>query len=160
MIGRIACRTFPPPSVQSVTSGASSSISSLMSPPVVAAKNRSVTARFVAVGLESRSARLDVVAGPVGSLTYRRFRTVDGVSDFGVGEVEDLLEHEDGAFQRAQRLEHHQHGHRHGLGYGDVFGGIRVGQDRVRQPRADVGFRWRRVDRSRSIARLDTMRAR
>ena len=57
MIGRIAWRTLPPPSVHSVTSGASSSISSLMSPPVMAAKNRSVASRFLTRSVSNRGRR-------------------------------------------------------------------------------------------------------
>ena len=57
LTGRIACRTLPPPSVHSVTSGASSCISVLMSPPRAAAKNRSVTSRCRARSVWNRGRR-------------------------------------------------------------------------------------------------------
>ncbi len=57
--GRRAWRTLPPPSVHRVTSGDSNSIRALTSPPVEAAKNRSVTSRCLerSVGKRGRRAR-------------------------------------------------------------------------------------------------------
>ena len=45
VIGRSAAFALPPPSVSSVTSGASTDIRPSMSPPAAAARNRSVTSR-------------------------------------------------------------------------------------------------------------------
>ena len=96
-IGRIAWRTLPPPSVHSVTSGASSSISSLMSPPVMAAKHRSVASRLLTRSVSNPGApRLNVLAGAVGGLPDRGFGPFDRFTDLGVTEVEHLLEHEYG----------------------------------------------------------------
>ena len=48
--GRSAARIFPPPSVHAVTSGASSAMTWLRSPPTQAARNSSVTRRRVSAG--------------------------------------------------------------------------------------------------------------
>ena len=125
MIGRIAWRTLPPPSVHSVTSGASNSMSVID----VTADGRGEEplggfALLDAVGLESRSPGLDVFAGPVRRLPHRGLGTLDGLADLGVAEVEHLLQHEHRALQRAERLQHHQHRHRHRVGVGDVVGGV------------------------------------
>ena len=141
MIGRIAWRTLPPPSVHSVTSGASSSISSLMSPPVDGGEEPlGGFALLDAVGLEPGAPGLDVFAGAVCGLTHRGLGTFDGVADFGVAEVEHLLEHEHGALQRAEGLQHDEHRHRHRFGGGDVIGGVGLGEDRLRKPWPHIGF--------------------
>ena len=93
-----------------------------------------------AVGFEPRPPGLDVAAGPVTGLPDGRLGTLYGLGDFGVAEVEDLLQHEHRALQRAEGLEHDEHRHRYRFGGGDVVGGIGFGQDRLRKPRSHIGF--------------------
>jgi hypothetical protein len=79
-------------------------------------------------------------SSPMSGLAHGRLRTVDGLGDFGVAEVEHLLEHEHRALERAERLQHDEHRHRHRFGRGDVVGGVGGGQDGLRKPRPHIGF--------------------
>jgi hypothetical protein len=66
-------------------------------------------ALLAAVHSEPGPPGLDVLAGPVRELAHRGVGAVQGRADLGVAEAEYLPEHEDGAFLRGQRLQHHEH---------------------------------------------------
>jgi hypothetical protein len=68
------------------------------------------------VGREPRPPGLDVFAGPVRQLAYRRRRPVHDFGDLGVRIAEHVAEDEYRALQRGQRLQHHHHRERHRLG--------------------------------------------
>jgi hypothetical protein len=90
-------------------------------------------------------------AGSPGQLANRRRRAVENLGDLGVPVAENLVQHEYGTLQRAQRLQDHQqcHGQRlgtlHGLGrvtrlrsLGCYSAAARHGDHRLRQPGTDV----------------------
>ena len=139
--GRRAALALPPLSAVQTTSGASIDISPSMSPVAAAVRNCSVISRGLrgVDGLEPLAPRLHVLAGTVRDLAHRRRGFADRAGDFVVVETEHLAQHEHRPLVGAQRLEHHQHRHRHRLGEHDV--GRRVAlveQQRFGQPRADV----------------------
>ena len=75
-------------------------------------------------GLEPLAPRLHVFAGAVRHLTHRRRGFADGRGDLVVAEPEHLVQDEDRALVRAQRLQHHQHRHRNRFGQNHIGRGV------------------------------------
>jgi hypothetical protein len=94
-----------------------------------------------------------VLSGPVRDLPHGRLRLVDRRGDLGIGQVEDLAQHEDRALDRRQGLEHGEHRDRHALGQLDVVGHVGAGQQRLGEPLADVVLSPPR-QRPQSVERL------
>lgn len=93
------------------------------------------------VSTKSRAACLHVLACPVSELAYAGRRTAQCGCNVLVWVAEDLPQHEHRPFRRRQRLQHHQHRCRGGLGHHRRLGRIRLGRlsdQRLRQPRAHV----------------------
>jgi hypothetical protein len=88
----------------------------------------------------ARPPRRDVRARPVRDLADGGRALVDRLCDLVVFEVEHLAQHEYRPLGRRERLEHQQHRHRDTLGQLDVLGHVGRGQQRLGQPRADVGL--------------------
>ena len=88
----------------------------------------------------ARAAGGHVLAGPVGDLAHGGRGSVDAVGDLVVGHVEHLAQHEDGPLHRGQGLQHEEHGRRDAVGELDVVGDVGDGDDRLGQPRPDVGL--------------------
>jgi hypothetical protein len=74
----------------------------------------------------------------VGDLADGRRALADGGGDLVVAHAERLAQDEDGAFGRRQRLQHEHQRHRHALRELDVIRHVRGGEQRLRQPLADV----------------------
>ena len=85
-----------------------------------------------------RLAGRHVLAGPPRDLPHRPRGLPDGRGDLAVGQVEDLAEHEHRPLGRPERFQHGQHRDRDALRELDVLGDIGAGQQRLRQPLADV----------------------
>lgn len=78
----------------------------------------------------------DVRAGAARDLTDGRRATTDDLGDLVVSERESLVEHENRPFQRAERLQYHEHGERGCLRTG--LGGL--GVQWFGQPEPGVGL--------------------
>ena len=138
---RTACLT-PPPSPRNTTSGARMSSRPCRSP--VSTARRNAVDRVSRLGRRHDTARPtsrgDVVPRPVRDLAHRSRALVDGLGDLVVAEAEHLAQHEHCALGRRERLQHQQHRHRDALGQFDVLGDVGRGQQRLGQPRTDVGL--------------------
>ena len=84
-----------------------------------------------------------VLAGPVGDLAHGRGGAVDALGDLVVGHVEHLAQHEHRALDRREGLQHEEHRGRDAVGELDVVRDVRDGEQRLGQPRADVGLALR-----------------
>ncbi len=94
-----------------------------------------------------------VLACPPRDLPHRGRGLRDGFGDLAVRHLEDLAEHEHRPLGRRERLQHGQHRDRDALGELDVLGDIGTGQQRLRQPLADVFLAAARP-RSQEVERL------
>jgi hypothetical protein len=92
------------------------------------------------IDVEAGFALLDVPAGAAGELAAARGAAAEGGADFFEGEAEDVVEHEGGAFGRAQGLQDDEHRPGHGVGEAHRIGGVGAGLDRFGEPGADVGL--------------------
>jgi hypothetical protein len=82
-----------------------------------------------------------VAAGAVRELAHRGRAAVEDPGDLRVRVAEDVVQHEDRAFQRRQRLQHDEEGQRAGLDADRLRGGVgRRLHDRLGQPLPDVGL--------------------
>ncbi|EOD70613.1 hypothetical protein H480_00135 [Amycolatopsis vancoresmycina DSM 44592] len=73
-------------------------------------------------------------------LAHRGRALADGFGDLAVVQREHLAQHEHRPLGRPERLQHQQHRHRHAVGELDVLGDVGCGQQRLGQPRPDVGL--------------------
>ena len=137
---RTAC-SIPPPSPRKTTSGARMSTSCCRSPVSAARWNAASASRVSARETIPRGRRAATCARARCAI----WRTAagllsDGFGDLVVAEVEHLAQHEDRPLGRREGLEHQQHRHRDAVGQLDVLGHVRRGEQRLGQPRADVGL--------------------
>ena len=79
-----------------------------------------------------------MLAGPPRDLPHRGRGLPDGLGDLAVGHLEDLAEHEHRPLRRPERFKHGQHRDRDTFRELHVLGDIGAGQQRLRQPLADV----------------------
>ena len=130
------------------------SISSCNCPVRNAARNRSTTACC--------SDRLTCTRGRRAATCSRARRAICrtaaadfpiGLGDLAVRHVEDLAEHEHRPLRRPERFQHGQHRDRDALRELDVLGDVGAGQQRFRQPLADVFLAAAR-QRSQAVERL------
>jgi hypothetical protein len=102
---------------------------------------------LLARGLEPWLALVDVVPGAGEDLTAVRLGLSGDLGDLAVVITEDLVEQEHGAFGGRQALQQDEEGHGQGIGHlgalrgvGCGRGGQVVGDERLGQPGAHVGF--------------------
>ncbi len=96
--------------------------------------------------VEARPVGLDVLPGPVCELAAGCLAAPDDVCDFVVAVAENVVQQEDGPFQRSKPLEQQQERHRERIRLLRMVGWVdhrlsqlaRSGQQRLRQPLADV----------------------
>jgi hypothetical protein len=63
-------------------------------------------------------------AGAAGELADRFLLAAEDLGDLGIRHTECLAQHEHGAFQWRERLQHHEHRHRDRLGECNVLGDV------------------------------------
>jgi hypothetical protein len=92
--------------------------------------------------LEAGPALLDVTSRASGELAHVVLALADDRGDLGIPVVEDVVKHEHGALLGGETLQQHQHRERQRVGHLRLLCRIvdAVGDDRLRQPLADVAL--------------------